>query len=81
MKILGKGNGVEVNGTKYVLGDTIVVGMCHSVSKPLFGKITEFEVDEDDLVLICVQYDCDFNSHYHAFEITIGLQWRLCVSH
>ena len=81
MKILGEGNGVEVNGTKYVLGDTIVVGMCHSFGQPLFGEITEFEVDEDDVVFTCVQYDCDFNSHYHAFEIHHLTAMETRVSH
>ena len=69
VKQIGNGNGVIIEGTKYILGDTVVVGNCDDNGQPIFGRLTGFDIVENDVIFVAKKYVCHFNSHYHAHEV------------
>ena len=56
VKVLGKGDGVTINGTKYVLSDTVVVGMCPDFGQPLFGRVVSFITGAEIVEFTCQVY-------------------------
>ena len=72
---------MTINGTKYVLGDTVVVGMCPDFGQPLFGKVVSFITGVENVKFTCQVYQCDFNSHYHANEVDYITDNTCKVSH
>ena len=68
VKVMQKGNAVEFQGTKYEVGDFLVVGICPVHGLPEFGKLVKI-ANTDPVVLSCQKFVTFFNEHYHAYEI------------
>ena len=75
------GRGVEIHSTKYLPGDTIVVGICTDYAQPLFGKIISIDSSNGDVQFLCKLYATLFSSHYHAHEIQHITSENITVVH
>lgn len=68
-QIIKQGEGVILNGTKYLVGDFLVVDICAAYCQPVFGKIVNINNETQSTNFKCQKFQTHFDSKYHAHVI------------
>lgn len=77
-EVLQRVSSVSVNTVKYALGDVFVVGHVHTEAVPLFFK-TKYILNVDTLWVLCgkLLIPSSYESHFHAYHVTVDRDWTL----